>query len=74
MRQGFARRLDRLAVHHGHVAVPGLVIVCEEVDACGRTVNPAVQETTSEVRPGVTFVYRARPTVVVIGERPDGPQ
>ncbi len=74
MRHGFGRRLDRLAVHHGRVAAPRLVIVCEEVDAGGRPFDSAVQETVSEVRPGVAFVYRASPTVVVIGERPDGPQ
>lgn len=73
MRQGFGRRLDRLAVQYGGVEAPRLVIVFEEVDACGCPLVPVVQETTSEARPGVTFVYRASPTVVVIGERADGP-
>ncbi len=73
MRPGFGRRLDRLAAQYKSGETPRLVIVFEEVDALGRTVDPAVEETTTEAGPGDTFIYRASSTVV-IGERPDGPQ
>lgn len=73
MRQGLARRLDRLAMHHGAVTVPRLVIVFEEIDDCRRTMQPAAQETTSEARQGITVEHRREPTVVVFRERADGP-
>ena len=74
MTRGLAGRLDRVAAKLGRVADPPLVIVFQETDGRGVPVGPEVVETVDELPSGVRIVRRQRPHVVVITERPDGPQ
>ena len=74
MSRRLAGRLDRIGAKLGAVARPRLVIVFEEVDARGRPYGPDAVEEVEERPNGITLVRRHAPHVVVIRERPDGPQ
>ena len=67
-------RVGRLGQRLGGDRYPPLVIVVQETDGRGVPPGPEAIEMVAEGPHGVRYVRRHRPHVIVVRERPDGPQ